>query len=171
MLWLWYFVWYSFFGFVLEVVFACLTRHPKKDRKCLILLPLCPVYGLGTLLLHGLTLWSRHPLWVMAAGLLSTTGAELLMGALYRYALGVRFWDYSQLRWNLKGLICLPFSLCWLALSPVVVYWTDPAVLRLVSHMPAWLDVPMALLLGCDLAVSALALRRTGTTDVLQWYR
>ena len=45
--WLWYFYWYSFLGFLLEVAFARISGHPKRDRKCLLLLPLRPVYGLG----------------------------------------------------------------------------------------------------------------------------
>ena len=46
---LWIFLTYSFFGFVLEVVYARLTRSEKPDRKCLLVLPLCPVYGLAAL--------------------------------------------------------------------------------------------------------------------------
>ena len=48
-LWFWYFVIYSFLGFLTEVAFARLTRNPKRDRKCRYFLPLCPVYGLGAI--------------------------------------------------------------------------------------------------------------------------
>ena len=41
--WFWYFVLYSFVGFVLEVLFARATGNPKRDRKCHLFLPLCPV--------------------------------------------------------------------------------------------------------------------------------
>ena len=34
MRWLWYFIIYSFCGFLLEVAFARAIRHPKRDRKC-----------------------------------------------------------------------------------------------------------------------------------------
>ena len=44
----WQFLIYSFFGFLLEVVFARVTRAGKQDRKCMVLLPLCPVYGVGS---------------------------------------------------------------------------------------------------------------------------
>ena len=44
--WIWYFIWYSFLGFLLEVGYARWTGG-RRDRKCLLLLPLCPVYGLG----------------------------------------------------------------------------------------------------------------------------
>ena len=44
--WFWYFLFYSFLGFLLEVGYAWWTGG-SLDRKCLLLLPLCPVYGLG----------------------------------------------------------------------------------------------------------------------------
>ena len=40
---------YSFLGFLIEVAYTRLCHHPKQDRKCLLFLPLCPVYGLGAL--------------------------------------------------------------------------------------------------------------------------
>ena len=44
---LWYGLIYSVLGFFLEVAFARVTRAAKQDRKCHLLLPVCPVYGLG----------------------------------------------------------------------------------------------------------------------------
>ena len=168
---LWIFVCYSFLGFLLEVAFARITRSPKQDRKCFLLLPLCPVYGLGALMIRGLTLFGRHPLWVAAGGFLAATAAELLMGAFYRYVLGVEFWSYREVRWNFKGLVCLPFSLCWTVLALGTVYWLDPMVLELAGMVPRWADIPMAAVLGADALVSVIALKRAGTTEVLRWYK
>lgn len=168
---LWYFMIYSFVGFLLEIAFAYGTGHPKKDRKCFFLLPLCPVYGVGALLIHWLAGLLEGPLWVMAAGFLGATAAELALGVFYRYALGVDFWDYSGQPFNLRGLVCLRFALYWSALALVLVYLADPLVLRLAASVPARWEIPAAILLGTDGAVSALALRRAGTTEVLRWYR
>lgn len=168
---LWYFTLYSFLGFLLEVAFARVTGHPKKDRKCFLLLPLCPVYGVGALLIRWLAGLLGGPLWVMAAGFLGATAAELGMGLFYRYALGVDFWDYSNQRFHLDGLVCLRFSLYWTVLALVLVYWVDPLVMPWLSAIPARWGPPMAILLGADGIVSALALRVTGTTDVLKWYK
>ena len=46
---LWYFWIYSFLGFLLEKAFAAATHSPHPVRRCFLLLPLCPVYGLGML--------------------------------------------------------------------------------------------------------------------------
>lgn len=171
MIWLWRFILYSFFGFLLEVAFARATHSPKLDRKCLLLLPLCPVYGLGA----SLTLWltsalNAKLLGVMVIGFLATSAAEYFMGLFYEHGLGVCFWDYTQMPLNLDGKVCLPFSACWTVLTLALVYWAAPAVDRLIALIPAFLGPPALILLLSDMLVSSVALRRAGTTEVLRWY-
>ena len=170
MRWLWYFIIYSFLGFLLEVAFARMVGHPKRDRKCFLLLPLCPVYGLGACLIVLLASLGRGPLWVAVAGGAAATGAELVMGAFYRFALGVEFWDYSNMPGSLGGLVCPVFSLCWTALSLALVYLVHPPVAALAARIPAWLGPPALILLASDALVSCVALRQAGTTEVLRWY-
>ena len=170
MRWLWYFIIYSFCGFLLEVAFARLTGHPKRDRKCLVLLPLCPVYGLGACLILLVAPPAAGPLWVMAAGGLAATAAELAMGLFYRYGLGVQFWDYSGMRGSIGGLICPAFSLCWGLLALALVYLVHPVLAPLAIQIPTVLAPPALILLAADVLVSCAALRRTGTTEVLRWY-
>lgn len=167
----WYFLFYSFAGFLLEVAFARVTDHPKKDRKCFLLLPLCPVYGLGALLIHWLAGLSDGILWVMTAGLFGATAAELGTGLFYRYALGVDFWDYSDQPFNLAGLICLRFSLYWTVLALGLVYWVDPLIIPLLESIPPRFATPAMIVLITDGLISAAALRLSRTTDILRWYR
>lgn len=172
MLWLWRFILYSFLGFLLEVAFARVTRSSKQDRKCLILLPLCPVYGLGAILILWLSqALDAGPPGVMVIGFLSASAAEYLMSLFYEHALGVRFWDYSGIPMNLDGRVCLLFSAAWTVLSLALVYWAAPWVDRLIARIPASLGPPMLIVLLSDLLVSSIALRQTGTTDVLRWYQ
>ena len=170
MRWLWYFIIYSFMGFLLEVAFARAIRHPKRDRKCLLLLPLCPVYGLGACLILAVAPLVPGPLGVALAGGLAATGAELALGAFYRFALGVEFWNYDGIPGSLGGLVCPRFSLYLTALALELVYLVHPAVSLLAEGIPAFLAPPAAILLGADGAVSCAALRRAGDTDVLKWY-
>ena len=170
MRWLWYFIIYSFAGFLLEVAFARAIRHPKRDRKCLLLLPLCPVYGLGACLILWLAPLVKRPLWVALAGGLAATGAELIMGVFYRFVLGVEFWDYSDIPGSLDGLVCPAFSACWTVLSLLLVYAVHPFVAAYAALIPAWLTPPALILLNTDALVSCIALRQTGTTEVLRWY-
>ena len=45
----WLFLLYSFGGYLLEKLYAWARRSSHRVRKCFLLLPLCPVYGLALL--------------------------------------------------------------------------------------------------------------------------
>ena len=167
----WQFLIYSFLGFSLEVLFARATRARKQDRKCMVLLPLCPVYGVGALLIVHLPAAVRsRPVLLFLLGTLAATGAEYAMDWLYEKALGVHFWNYSALPGNLNGRVCLAFSAAWGVLSLVVVAWVHPAVARWVSAIPPRWTLPAGLLFLLDLGFTVYLLRTTGSTDSLRWY-
>lgn len=167
----WYFLFYSFLGFALEVVFARVTRSPKRDRKCLYLLPLCPVYGLGALMILALPEAVQHrPLLLFLCGALCATVAEYAADWFCETVLHVRFWDYSALLGNLNGRVCLPFSLAWGALSIGLAGWVHPAVARWVDAIPRVWTLPVLLLFLADALHSAVLLRTTRDTACLRWY-
>ena len=113
-LWLWTFWTYSFLGYLLERGDAIATHADRQARKCFLLLPMCPVYGLGALAVLALPESLSGSFWSLALwGGLAATAVEYAVHVLYDRLLGVRFWDYSQVRWNLRGRVCLPFSLAW----------------------------------------------------------
>lgn len=167
----WQFLIYSFLGFLLEVVFARLTRSPKQDRKCMLLFPLCPVYGLGALAIVYLPPAVRsNPVLLFFGGALAATAVEYAMDWFNETALGVRFWNYSDLPWNLNGRVSLLFSGFWGLLAISLVVWVHPPILRLISAIPTGLFLPVLLLFLTDGILSAWTLRTTGTTDSLRWY-
>lgn len=168
----WYFILYSFLGFVLEVLFARLTRNPKKDRKCLYFLPLCPVYGLGAVLILLLPPGVlANPLLLFPAAALLCSLAEFAMGLFYEKAARVPFWDYSHLPWNVGGKVCPLFSLMWGVLALGLVYAVHPFIVRAVRAVPPGLTLPAALFFLADAGLSLYVLRRERTADALRWYR
>ena len=168
---IWYLLIYSFLGYLLEVGYAKLVHGRGSGRKCLLLLPLCPVYGVGAVAIVALSGAHPQPMWVMGVGFGAATVVELLFGLYYKYVLGVAFWNYSQIRWNVGGLVCLPFSLAWSGLALALVYTVHPIVKSCVSALPTAFTVPVWIVLGADCLVSSIALKREKNTAVLQWYR
>ena len=167
----WQFLLYSFLGFLLEVVFARITHSGKPDRKCMILLPLCPVYGLGALAITQLpAAVQSRPLLLFFLGASTATAVEYGTDWFYQTVLRVRFWDYSALRWNLNGRVCLLFSGFWGLLALGLATWVHPIIVPLISMIPSGWFLPALLLLLTDGILSALILRTTGTTDSLRWY-
>ena len=172
--WFWYFLLYSFFGFLLEVGYARAVRSGRRGCKCFLLLPLCPVYGLGAVGVLALLrlapgLWSR-PLALAAAGAAVATAAEYLMALFYERALGVSFWDYSDRPANLKGRVCLPFSLAWGAVTLAGAYLVHPLAAALAGRLPAFLGPPAVAVTAADALVSLWLLATTHSTDSLRWY-
>lgn len=167
----WQLLLYSFFGFLLEVAFARVTRARKQDRKCMLLLPLCPVYGLGAAaILHLPDRLGGHPLGLFLWGALTATAVEYLVDFLYEKLLHVRFWDYSQLPGNVNGRICLSFSLAWGLLALGLRGWVNPMLAPLLAAIPRGWTLPVALLALLDTGLTVWLLRSTGDTDVLRWY-
>ncbi len=117
----WYFAAFSFFGWLLEVVYYAWKERRFVNRGFLFG-PFCPIYGLGTVAFLRIANGLIRPaptgdvlflLQVFAIVTLVTTLMELGAGGLLEILFDQKWWDYSDCRWNLMGYICLRFSLYW----------------------------------------------------------
>ncbi|MGE4277202.1 MAG: putative ABC transporter permease [Lawsonibacter sp.] len=170
MVWFWYFILYSFLGFLLEVVFAKVTGG-SADRKCLIVLPLCPVYGLGACAILLLPRFvTTHPLLLFAFGTLTATAVEYLMALFYEGVLGVPFWNYRGLPGNIQGRVCIPFSLSWGVLALPLVYWVHPFLAPLLNAILLPVTILASLTLLSDVLLSSALLHHTRDRTCLKWY-
>lgn len=166
----WQFLLYSFLGFLFEIFFARLIHHPKRDRKCHLLLPVCPVYGVGALAILLLPDWvKRSPPLLYLGGALIATAVEWALAVFYEKFARAPFWDYSTLSWNLQGRVCLIFSLFWGLLTLPLVYWVEPWLAPRLALIPDAFTIPAALFYLGDAATSLFLLRRFGT-EGLRWY-
>ncbi|MCI8303752.1 MAG: putative ABC transporter permease [Lawsonibacter sp.] len=170
MIWFWTFTVYSFGGFLLELAYAAAVGG-RRNRKGLLVLPLCPVYGLGACLI--LLLPSRIQAWPWAVFLLggvAATAAEYLDALYHERVLGVTFWSYDGLPGNIQGRVCLPFSLIWGMLSLGLTYWVHPMLAGWLARIPEPVSWMALAAVAADGLLSAALLRRSGDTACLQWY-
>ena len=170
-LWLWNFWIFSFFGWCLERMFAAATRSPRQRRRCLLLSPLCPVYGLGMAAVLALPPALLTGPGLYLSGGLAATAAEYLYHWWGEVFLGVRFWDYSDRPGNLSGRVCPLYTLFWGVLALALVYVLQPLSAPLLAHVPGWLTGLGFLLFAADGLVSLWLLHRARDTAVLMWYR
>ena len=161
---------YSFLGYLLERVFARATKAPKQVRKCFLLLPLCPVYGLAMgVHLALLPAEGAGLLPLVLQGALVATGVEYLVHLFYDKVLGVRFWDYTGIQGNLGGRICPPFSAIWGLLTALAVLEVQPVLERCIPLVPDWVTYAVFLMLAADSALSIQLLRLYRDTELLSW--
>ena len=165
---LWYFWIYSFLGYLLEKMFAKVSGARLQGRKCFLLLPLCPVYGLGMLAVLALpeTL-TRGVIGIIVCGGAATV-VEYAVHWAYDAFLGVRFWDYSGVFGNLRGRICLLFSLIWGGLTVAAVRWIHPRVEHLAERTVPEVTYLCLMVFALDAFCSLRLLKATGDPERLR---
>ena len=165
--WFWNWWLFSFLGYLLEKTFARVTHAEKQNRKCFILLPLCPVYGFSVIAVLALPeRWQRGG-GLLAASFLIPCAVEFAMHWYYEYFFGVRYWDYRGQTLQWRGRVCLPFALAWTALMPLAVLRIAPAAARWISAIPHSLTFSCWMLLAGDWFWSRYLLLRCGDTERL----
>lgn len=162
-----FFLIYSFFGYCLEKLFARATHSERQVRKCFLLLPLCPVYGLAMTAVVTLTPYFPGfiPLALMGAAV--CTGAEYLVHLFYDRVFHVKFWDYSPLRGNVNSRVCPQFSLVWGILSAVAVRFLHPVVEAAASAIPKTILYLFWVFLAVDCTLTSFVLSETHDTEML----
>ena len=55
--------------------------------------------------------------------------------------LHVKWWDYSNVRFNIKGYICLRFSMLWGVAATLIVKLVHPSIMWLVGKIPLKLGI------------------------------
>ncbi len=120
-----YFMIYSFFGWILEVLYHAITKGKIINRGFLTG-PVCPIYGFGAvgvlMLSNGIDALSTqvsdvtgslNNLSLFFGGMIIATLIELFGGWLLDTMFHTRWWNYSERRFNLHGYICPEFSVLW----------------------------------------------------------
>ncbi len=91
---------------------------------------------------------------------------EYFVGWLLEVTTRMKYWDYSQNRFNLKGRICLGTCLYWGVAAYAAIYWIHPATVRLFHLLsPLWQTALAAILLAVTLTDTALTIRRLALTS------
>lgn len=169
---IWTFLFYSAAGFGLEVAYAHLVSKKAGGRKCLLFLPLCPVYGAGMTAILSLpeAILSRPALLLLAGGLICT-GVEYLFALYYERVWHVSFWDYSALPFQLRGRVCLSFGLVWGLLIALVVPLVAEPVAELGRMVPPALLAGLFAAFWADWISTGYVLRRSRDTASLRWWQ
>ncbi len=131
---LWYFIIYSFLGWVVEVAFQA-VRRGKIINRGFLNGPICPVYGFGVvgivLMTDSIETHMQGDLNIgilFVIGVVIATAIELLAGWLLDVMFHARWWDYSDQKLNFRGYVCLKFSLIWGAAIVLVIKLMQPVV-------------------------------------------
>lgn len=80
--------------------------------------------------------WDADILLQGITGALIATAFELVIGTICLYCDFPLMWDYSDMPLNLNGVICLPYSLIWIAISILGILLADAINYYVFGVMP-----------------------------------
>lgn len=103
----------SFFGYIIETIFAILKTGHFEVRQGLIYGPFIPVYGLGAIVFYGVLLYTQKPIKVFIFSIIAGGLLEYICSFVQEKAFGSISWDYSGTFLNLHGRINLQYSIYW----------------------------------------------------------
>lgn len=134
--WLLMFYIYCFLGWCFESTYVSLKSKHWVNRGFM-RGPYLPLYGSGAILMLVVSKPFVDNLWLTyIAGCIAATLLELVTGVVMERLFKIRYWDYSYLRFQYKGYICLSSTLAWGVLTILMTRVLHRPVESLVLSMP-----------------------------------
>ena len=153
---------YSFLGWCCEVAFAALKTGKFVNRGFLNG-PVCPIYGFGVLsVVLVLEPVKDNLLLLFFGSMVFTSLLEFLAGFAMEHIFHDKWWDYSNNPFNIKGYICLEFSIMWGIACVLVVDIIHPIIMKLVNAVPhtlgLWIMGALYVILAADAVLTLVEL-------------
>ncbi|MBO5209694.1 MAG: putative ABC transporter permease [Lachnospiraceae bacterium] len=152
---LWLFFCYSFIGWILETVMAAVKQKQFVNRGA-VNTPFCALYGMTAV---AITIFGQdlHGGWLFVGSVIVATLFEWIAGHLVERIYHERWWDYSQVKWNLDDYVCLPASVAWGVLALVMMHWGNGLLTRLFQMIPQPVDAIIVWILFAVLMLDIMA--------------
>lgn len=175
------FITYSTIGWMIELVAVSIEKKKiVKDRGFLIG-PYCPIYGFSSILmLIFLSKYEDDPWVLFIMAIVLCTTVEYFTSFIMEKLFKVRWWDYSHMRFNLNGRVCLTNSVLFGALGLFLIYILNPFMLSKYLLIPKTIfiviavvilvlfisDVIISLEIICKIKVTADNIRKDYTEEI-----
>lgn len=161
-----FFMFYAVIGWCTEVIYKT-TCTGKFVNRGFLNGPLCPIYGVGaTIVILCLTPLQDNLLILYIGSVILTSALEYVTGLVLEKIFHQKWWDYSDEHFNIKGYICLKFSLAWGLACILVMRVIQPLVLLVFDKTPHTVKTVIFCifygLLIADMAITVSALAKVG---------
>ncbi len=131
------FMFYSFFGYILEITNCSIREKKLVLNRGFFLGPYLPIYGVSCLLMGSFIIRYKSDLvtaFVMSAFVCTTV--EYITSYVLEKIFKARWWDYSDRRFNIEGRVCL-FNAFLFGIGGVFfTYVLNPVVVSIVGKLP-----------------------------------
>lgn len=144
--WLTFFFIYCFFGWIFESTYVSAKTGHFVNRGFL-RLPLLPLYGTGAVMMLWVSLPVKDNLFlVYLAGVIAATILEYVTGWGMEKLFKMKYWDYSNQKFNVKGYICLSSSIAWGFLTIFLTEVVHRPIEHYVLGLPVMVNIIFVLI-------------------------
>lgn len=163
-----YFIIYSIVGYIIETLYGMLTKGVIESRQSFLYGPFCSIYGLGAcVMIICLQRFKKSHNYLFIGGAIIGSIVEYAVSFFGEMMLHVKWWDYSDLPFNINGRICIAFSVFWGVLAMYLMGSFNPKVDKLIDKIKNKLSQPALkvtiiitiILMFADCIITGMALR------------
>ena len=159
-----YLIIYSFGGWILESVSKTIAQR-KFVNSGFLNGPFCPIYGFGALImLMCLSPLKEKPILLFIAAFIVLSIWEYLVGLFLEKVFKTKYWDYSHLKFNIHGRVCLKNSLFWGLLGVLFICIVHPFIEEKVKMIPTdlllYIDIVIVIAILVDLIISIISITK-----------
>ena len=153
------FLFWGVVGWIIEAIDMRIEAGEFQNRGFLHM-PLCPIYGVGmaagSVVLNDVR---NSYLILFVFGVIFCSVVEYIVGGILEKLFRSKWWDYSHMRFNIKGRVCLRNAVLFGFGAIVVFRFVQPMVEMGIDQIPMELKgaitVIFSLVFAVDLAASA----------------
>lgn len=139
-----YFLWlmiYSILGWIYESI-LCSIKAGKFINRGFLNGTYCPIYGWGAILDILVLGKIENPALLFLLGVIVTCTLEYLTSYVMEKMFHARWWDYSYMKFNLNGRVCLVGALIFGMFSVLLILFIHPMIETWTGQIPtAWKHV------------------------------
>lgn len=126
----------SIIGYIVEVIFCSINDKKLVWNRGFLIGPYIPIYGVGTIsILYLLRKYFTDPMALFFLTTIICSFIEYFTSWIMEKLFKVRWWDYSEERFNIEGRICLFNSLLFGVSGLMVVYFIYPFISKLLLSL------------------------------------
>lgn len=134
--WLLLFYTYCFIGWCFESTYVSLrTRH--WVNRGFMRGPFLPLYGSGAIMMLVVSRPFADNIWLTyIAGCIGATVLEFVTGVAMEKLFKIRYWDYSNQRFQFKGHVCLSSTIAWGFLTILMTRVINEPIAAVIMRIP-----------------------------------
>lgn len=130
------FIFWGIVGWLIEVIDMRIEAGEFQNRGFLHM-PFCPIYGFGMAVASAGVSGMKHSyLALFVFGMVFCSALEYVVGGILEALFHSKWWDYSHMRFHIKGRVCLRNALLFGFGSVLVFRVVEPVVEQVIALLP-----------------------------------